>query len=651
MSDAIEKQTVPPVESGMLSATRVLLATSPMAAVAFDSRLRLLFVNEPARELLRGDVEASSVEAWLASSYFTQSDLVERDLRAAVAGESRGCIHLVKDSVETRLRCVEVRAEAVADDLYVAWVDDVTRLQQLQQYRLFAEIGSLRSERVGSSEMAQRIVAAICDVLNVDIAVLTLRDRSGFRPVASRGVLLEPGAKIDPRSHPFLQKAIETGSATVADGSEWHAGGPTELTGVHYIVPLRARGDVVGTVHLGSLESTHLLQFDTPDDVSSRISFHSIDVAFLDALSGYAGAALANSRLFEENLEEQAKLATVVESIPEGIVVFDATGEVHTCNTIAQKISERSWSDMNTDVRPYRLRNVDGELLSRSEWPFFRAVRSGRVILNEVVVMDFGDHERFVEISCVPVPLMDSNVASFVGTMRDVTEQVQQQRRRDDLLSVASHELRSPLTPLTGFLQLIRKQVERGEEVDEALVGRAEQQVLRLARLLEILLDVTRVDSGRLRLDSAPIDVVPLVKQSVDPYRAHPRRTHEFRLEVPDHPVVVHADGARLEQVLTNLVDNAIRHSERDAPISLSITTDDQTATIQVADVGAGISSDALPHVFERFFSSRERTGPGMGLGLYISRQIVESHDGTIEVQSEEGEGTTVTVRLPLAAH
>ena len=627
------------------------VSCAPCGVVVFDDEFRPLLRNELCSELLGLSSAFDNLLTALLESRVVRPDLLVRHLKYALEEAAAPSFH-VAEAADGSIRCLEFSVGEVQTGLHVCWVRDVTEGHQLKQYRLFAEIGRMRSEKSTTGDLAQRLVDAILEFLNVDIVVLTLRERDRLRPLASRGLMLDPGTRLDPELHPYVRKAIESRKPIVGDGSEWEQGEPAELTGVHYIVPLVSSGEVVGTLHLGSLDSVQLLQLADVERASPRFTFDTIDAAFLDALSGYAGAALANVRLFEANLEERARLQTVVESIPEGVVVYNTRGEILLANTAAHRITGLPWVNLNTDSRPYRVRDLAGQIVSRSEWPFFRAVRTGRTVVNDVFILDFGDHRRFIEFNVVPVPSRDSKAASFVGTMQDVTERVEQETRREELLSVASHELRSPLTPLTGFLQMIRRQIDRGESVDASLVGRAEHQVSRLSRLLETLLDVTRLESGRMDLNLETTDLRDVVGRIVELWRAHPRHI-EFGLHLPSHPVMASVDADRVDQVLANVVDNAVKHSADGGRISVHLELQGESARIRVCDEGTGIPPHVLPHVFDRFYSKGNSSSrqSGMGLGLYITRQIVEHHEGTIAIESTEGEGTCVTIELPVDPH
>ena len=233
-----------------------------------------------------------------------------------------------------------------------------------------------------------------------------------------------------------------------------------------------------------------------------------------------------------------------------------------------------------------------------------------------------------------------------VVVIRDITERTLR-RRQDEFLALASHELRTPLTPLAGYLQLI----QQAGDLDRSrrFAALAHHQTQRLNRLVGDLLDVGRVHGGKLHLVVEPLDVGALVARvcaSVEIAFVVP-----IRLEMPTTPVMVCGDAVRLEQVLLNLLTNALTYAPQSPFIDVRLAQTAEEAVLDVEDYGPGIPAPALPHLFSRFDQVEQRERPsqqGLGLGLFICHQLVAAHEGSITVRSGEGEGSMFTVRLPL---
>ncbi|MCY1069339.1 AAA family ATPase [Nannocystis sp. RBIL2] len=224
-------------------------------------------------------------------------------------------------------------------------------------------------------------------------------------------------------------------------------------------------------------------------------------------------------------------------------------------------------------------------------------------------------------------------------------------RQRDEFISIASHELRTPLTSLQLAVQSLERRLARGVDVERArsVIAVSSRQVQRLADLVDMLLDVSRIQAGRLELNREPVDLRALVVETVaqfDDQLAQSGTTLTMRAE---QPVIGQWDPYRLEQVVTNLIANAIKFGEN-APIEIAVTAEEGVARLCVTDHGIGIPAEVQAQLFERFrrgVSSRHYGG--LGLGLYITRTIVEAHGGRIRLDSEAGRGATFCVDLPLS--
>lgn len=224
---------------------------------------------------------------------------------------------------------------------------------------------------------------------------------------------------------------------------------------------------------------------------------------------------------------------------------------------------------------------------------------------------------------------------------------------RDEFLSIAAHELKTPLTSLLGNVQLVERRIARtgglGER-DQQAIQVASQQAGRLRQMIDALLDVSRLEQGQLSIIHEPIDVGLLVERVVQEVQPGLQQ-HTVESHAPAEAVVILGDELRLEQVLQNLIQNAIKYSPAGGTIDMAVEHDTTHAAVKVRDHGVGIPADALPHLFERFYrvsDAVERHIQGAGIGLYVVKEIVALHGGRVEVTSPEGVGSTFTVWLPL---
>ncbi|WP_347402561.1 ATP-binding protein [Corallococcus macrosporus] len=229
-------------------------------------------------------------------------------------------------------------------------------------------------------------------------------------------------------------------------------------------------------------------------------------------------------------------------------------------------------------------------------------------------------------------------------------------RLRDEFLSIASHELKTPLTPLNLKLQALRRELDRTpgpvrRELVESYVDVGSRQLKKLAELVNDLLDVSRIAAGRMSLEPTPMDLAELVRDVVAAYEGPAARSGSaLQLECADAVAMGVWDRQRLEQVVVNLVDNAIKYGQG-RPIHVRLETREGKAVLTVRDQGIGIAEESLPRLFGRFERAvSERHYGGLGLGLYITRTLVEAMGGTVRVESRLGQGSVFTVELPLRA-
>jgi signal transduction histidine kinase len=226
-------------------------------------------------------------------------------------------------------------------------------------------------------------------------------------------------------------------------------------------------------------------------------------------------------------------------------------------------------------------------------------------------------------------------------------------RLRDGFLNATAHELRTPVTAVLGYAQLLRRRLGGTEVTFEQMrhpVQAIAEQAKRLDRLTTMLLDITRLEHGSFVLDRRPMNLCDAVELVVREFRQLAER-HIFTVDLPDTPLFVAGDELRLEQVLYNLLQNAVKYSPAGGTIAISAGREGQQAVITVRDRGVGIPAEELPHIFERFYRATnipEGTISGLGLGLYLVKALIHMHGGAVDVQSVVGEGTTFRVSLPL---
>jgi PAS domain S-box-containing protein len=244
------------------------------------------------------------------------------------------------------------------------------------------------------------------------------------------------------------------------------------------------------------------------------------------------------------------------------------------------------------------------------------------------------------------------SIGAIVGNFRNITTRKELERQKDEFVAVATHELRTPVTSLKGYAQLLRNRFRKaGDEASALLMERMDGQTDRLVALIGDLLDATKVEAGQLRLEPEAFAIDDLVGERAAEMQLTTEH-HRIRLVGRADAAVV-ADRDRVGQVLTNLLSNAIKYSPPEGDIQVTADRDGDGVRVCVRDRGPGIPEDQRDRVFDRFYrlgDDADRGHPGLGLGLYIAAEIVRRHDGRIWVEAAPGEGARFCFWLPRAA-
>ena len=251
------------------------------------------------------------------------------------------------------------------------------------------------------------------------------------------------------------------------------------------------------------------------------------------------------------------------------------------------------------------------------------------------------------------MPVRDKGrIILWFGTNTDITEQREADRRKDEFLATLAHELRNPLAPLRNGLHVMKIAKDNEAAVEQAR-GMMERQLGHMVRLIDDLMDLSRISRGMVELRRGRVDLLKIVRQALETSRPLIESSgHELTLDVPPEPVYVDADQTRLAQVLSNLLNNAAKYTERGGWVRLGVERQDGDAVVSVRDNGMGIPADMLPRVFDMFTQvdrSLERSQGGLGIGLSLVRRLVEMHGGSVEARSDgHGLGSEFIVRIPV---
>lgn len=428
--------------------------------------------------------------------------------------------------------------------------------------------------------------------------------------------------------------------------------------------PLIVDGRLIGVIQCGSKKRRRFTQ----DDASllhlsaDRIAL-AIDHAYLYREAQERTREQREARRQVETLaaelgQRAAELNTIFEAMPGAVYVCDASGQLVRVNeqgvTMVGMEDGEKLRPIESLIQQEELLRLDGTPMSLEEYPLYQALRG----ITQTNVRFAMRHHRCnapvpVQFSASPIRDEQGKIIGAVGIAADITELYSLERQKDEFLGIASHELKTPLTSLKGLTQLTRRRLERSGAPEAQYLARMEYAIRRMETLVNDLLDISRIESGKLALRLEPVEFISLCRQVVDEQTAATDRQIDF--DAPAEPIEVEVDVDRISQVLTNLLSNALKYSPLGSPVTLTLTRYDSTVAFTVRDQGTGIPSAELPHIFERFYrvpgvEVQSGSGVGLGLGLYITKEIVERHGGCISVESERGKGSAFHVGLPLVA-
>ena len=363
-------------------------------------------------------------------------------------------------------------------------------------------------------------------------------------------------------------------------------------------------------------------------------------------------ASLVLFRLIDALDEEGTKTEAILDSAAEGVVTTDVDGRVIAINPAMERLS--GWAEEVVIGKPYvevfPLFDARGEQVPREERLLTRAMDKREVVAThgfELMLLTKDGRRVPVAITAAPILGDEGRVLGGVDVIRDVSHEREVDQMKSALVSTVSHELRTPLTMIQGFSELLLTRDFDPSKSRDAL-EQINVSAERLARLIDDLLSVSRIESGRLVVRRIPVDLGEAINQVAQPFSVQ----RDLRIEIePSIPHVL-ADRDMLIQVLTNLIGNAAKYSHGDSPITVKAGHSGQSVEISVADEGIGLTDEEIAHLFEKFYRvdrPEVQEAGGTGLGLFITKSLVEILGGQIWVTSSEGAGSTFAFSLPAA--
>ncbi len=382
--------------------------------------------------------------------------------------------------------------------------------------------------------------------------------------------------------------------------------------------------------------------------------------ARLQALAYRTIAFMETARLADQQVEElgrvqdsHRRLQAVIQTMPEAVMVIRPPhGQIVTSNAAAQKLFGLSSLGAQPDLRRIDQLSITPDPPELEiELPMMQAMTEGATVTSvELLVHTSDGSEVPVVASAAPLITEENEVDAVVCVFQDVSPLKEAERLRDEFISVVSHELRSPLTPIRGFAQVISRDLARegGHDQHVKWLETLELHTDRLTRLVDDLLDVSRMRAGRLSVLYEEIDLLEITSAIVESKQTS-QSTHDVVLETNLTELPTQGDQDRIIQVLDNLVGNAIKYTDG-GTVTVTLEADEERIHLSIADEGRGIPEQDRETLFNAFYRTRdanESAVPGLGLGLYIVRELVLAHDGEISIDEAPGGGARFNIDLP----
>ena len=381
-------------------------------------------------------------------------------------------------------------------------------------------------------------------------------------------------------------------------------------------------------------------------DPGGHEGFADGELAVLDALATEISHAMLKAALLDTVLEERQKLADIVGRTSDGILTIAPSGHIRTWNAALERITGQPASDMigSRLFGTLAPRDADGLAVWLERW-----AEDDAPLPADIEIATRKGASRWLSCSYTRVSDGEGRPSMLIVVARDATEAHELERLKDDFVATVSHELRTPLTPIKGWAVTLLQlgdhlSAEQREEGMQAILRHAE----RLERLITNILEVSRVERGLSDRRETIVDVLQVARKTVGEYR-NENGHREFVLHAEPERLLTRGDEVWIEQILSNVLSNAIKYSPANLPIEVSLHGSDGMIEVEVTDRGPGIPENETERIFERFKRLGDhmtRSQGGTGLGLYIARQLARAIGGELSVKSSAGRGATFTLRL-----
>jgi PAS domain S-box-containing protein len=512
----------------------------------------------------------------------------------------------------------------------------------------FHQVGTALASSLDLDEVLHLIVELAASLLDAEVCAIRLLDEQ------TRELPLRVARGIsDKLAHRGVPKVGQGWIGLVAaQGVPLHV---PDLQGD----PRTAYPDLVAEEGLHAYLGVPLLLHDKVVGVLSLFRKHpspftSLEVELLSSFAHQASVAIERAELFATVLREKKESEAIIRNTADGIAIIDHQQRIVDLNPALERLigwpREKALGASCSEV--LHGCNAGKDSLCEKGCPFSLPVSQDDSLLVEHPITTHDGRQLDVQVSYGLIRDEAGEVSRVIAAVRDISKQKELERMRSEFVSTVSHEFRTPLALIKGYIAtLLRQDLALGDETRKRFLRNTDEAADRLSRLIRELLSVSRIEAGRLELNLQPLDLKELVAEVLERLRLEASHC-QLVAQLPSRGLVVQADSDKVERVLLNLLTNAIKFSPEGGTVTVKVqwTEAPPGVLISVTDQGSGIPPEHLDRVFDKFYQAGDdlvKKTNGVGLGLYICKSIVEYHGGRIWVESTPGEGSTFQFTLP----
>ncbi|NJK80315.1 MAG: PAS domain S-box protein [Chloroflexaceae bacterium] len=516
-----------------------------------------------------------------------------------------------------------------------------TTTQRLRQREYLLQISRAITAQLDLTSVLNLVITFAVEILAGNAGLIALHEEEdGSGPLRIRASAGVPPEVLPAFSQLLNLNLQETSTRTVAAVLREIAS-DTSLTLRQVIaLPLTLRDAPVGTIYVFR--------------AAVNVSFSMDEAQLLQAFADQAAIGVSNARLYQSVLREKQRLDAMIEQSADGVMIVDHRWRITTFNRAMEQLT--GWPRSEAIGRPcaevLAIQDVNDNNICLVDCPLQRRPLDENPIV-EGRIMSRDGRERYIQSRYAPQRSPNGAFLGAIANVRDITDQKKDEESQITFVSVVSHELKTPVSIIKGYANLMsREDAEWNPQVIRDGLHVIEEEADRLTRQIQDLLDVSRLQAGGLRIDKTDWSLTDMAQSVAQAFATQTDDRFEFQLRFSEDFLPVHADYERIRMVLTNLVSNAVKYSPEGGIIRIGGTAQADYVIVYVSDQGVGIPPEEQERIFDRFYrvdNRLKRDTQGAGLGLFLTRAIIEAHGGTIHVESQLGRGSRFIFTLQAA--